>query len=75
MRLQDSGFHESSGQIPVWKRNGKFVSFFRSFIGSKPPKEKIIRLPVFGTELAKLLSDTGDEGRYLVFKLDNNTVH
>jgi hypothetical protein len=30
---------------------------------------------VFGTELAKLLSDTGDEGRYLVVKLDNNVVH
>ena len=25
----------------MWKRNGKFVSFFRSFIGSKPQKEKV----------------------------------
>jgi len=61
---QDSGFHESSGQIPVWRRNGKFVAFFRSFIGTKPQKEKkpAAKAPVFGTELAKLLSDTGDEG-------------
>ena len=41
---QDSGFHESSGQIPVWKRNGKFVSFFRSFMGNKPQKEKVLKL-------------------------------
>ena len=50
-------------QIPVWKRNGKFVAFFRSFISPKGAKEK--PAPgnrVFGTELTKLLADTGDEG-------------
>ena len=55
-------FHDA--QIPVWKRNGKFVNFFRSFIGHKP-KEKLPKTPVFGSELTKLLADTGDEGRYL----------
>ena len=34
-------------------------------MGSKPPKEKAAKVPVFGTELAKLLSDTGDEGTQL----------
>ena len=49
-------------QIPVWRRNGKFVNFFRSFIGHKP-KERAVKTPaVFGTELTKLLADTGDEG-------------
>ena len=49
-------------QIPVWRRNGKFVNFFRSFIGQKP-KEKTVKTPVvFGAELTKLLADTGDEG-------------
>ena len=52
-------FHDS--QIPVWKRNGKFVNFFRSFIGHKP-KEKSSKTLVFGSELTKLLADTGDEG-------------
>jgi len=55
----EQDFHES--QIPVWKRNGKFVNFFRSFMGSKPNKEKAVKTYVFGTELTKLLADTGDE--------------
>ena len=48
----------------MWKRNnGKFVNFFRSFIGHKPPKDKTgHRTMVFGSELTKLLADTGDEG-------------
>ena len=52
----------SDSQIPVWRRNGKFVNFFRSFIGQKP-KERAVKTPaVFGAELTKLLADTGDEG-------------
>ena len=57
---QENALHEA--QIPVWKRNGKFVNFFRSFIGAKS-KEKVVKASVFGTELTKLLADTGDEGR------------
>lgn len=48
-------------QIPVWRRNGKFVNFFRSFIGQKP-KDRTVKHLVFGAELTKLLADTGDEG-------------
>jgi len=30
-------------------------------MGSKPTKEKVVKTYVFGTELTKLLADTGDE--------------
>ena len=59
---QDTDRDITDSQIPVWRRNGKFVNFFRSFIGQKP-KEKTVKTPaVFGAELTKLLADTGDEG-------------
>ncbi len=65
-------------QIPVWRRNnGKFVAFFRSFMSPRPGKEKSAAgggggggsggsgSRVFGTELTKLLADTGDEGKHM----------
>ena len=61
-------------QIPVWRRNGKFVNFFRSFIGQKP-KERAVKTPVvFGAELTKLLADTGDEGETpgIIYSVGNN---
>ena len=68
----EQDFHES--QIPVWKRNGKFVNFFRSFMGSKPTKEKVVKTYVFGTELTKLLADTGDEGTVCFVTKENLTT-
>ena len=64
-------------QIPVWRRNGKFVNFFRSFIGQKP-KERTVKTPaVFGVELTKLLADTGDEGEtpVITFTVWTNQDH
>ena len=59
----------------VWKRNnGKFVNFFRSFIGHKPPKDKTgpRTQTVFGSELTKLLADTGDEGEIIMTGIDDH---
>ena len=58
--------HEfSNSQIPVWKRNGKFVNFFRSFISSRPGGKDKEKSKVFGTELSQHLTDTTDEGNIL----------
>lgn len=54
---------EEGGQIPVWRRNGKFVAFFRSFMGprEKGKEKERKKVAVFGAELSRLLADTGDD--------------
>ena len=43
-------------------------------MGSKPNKEKVVKTYVFGTELTKLLADTGDEGTVGIVTKENLTT-
>ncbi len=52
---------------PVLRKHGKLISFFRSFILSRPARGKlkksgILRERVFGCDLSEHLLNTGQEG-------------
>ncbi len=52
---------------PVLRKHGKLISFFRSFILSRPARERvkkrgILRERVFGCDLSEHLMTTGQDG-------------
>ena len=64
-----SGASSSSDQPskPVLRKHGKLISFFRSFILSRPARGKlkksgILKERVFGCDLSEHLLNTGQEG-------------
>ena len=67
----DSDSPGSEPTKPVLRKHGKLISFFRSFILSRPTRGKlkksgILKERVFGCDLSEHLLNTGQEGKIIL---------
>ena len=72
----DSDSPSSEPTKPVLRKHGKLISFFRSFILSRPTRGKlkksgILKERVFGCDLSEHLLNTGQDGKKLLFLFDS----
>ena len=72
----DSDSPGSEPTKPVLRKHGKLISFFRSFILSRPTRGKlkksgILKERVFGCDLSEHLLNTGQEGECIFWSCDN----